>query len=96
VDADQTMNLLVAAGEAVANAIEHGHRNNPEGMITVEATVQVDQVQLKIADTGSWKPPGPKDVRRGRGLPLMRGLMHDVTVSPEATGTTVHLAARIT
>ncbi|WP_082943893.1 SpoIIE family protein phosphatase [Mycobacterium sp. 1274761.0] len=96
VDADQTMNLLVAAGEAVANAIEHGHRDNPEGVITVEATVQVDQVQLKIADTGSWKPPGPKDVRRGRGLPLMRGLMHDVTVTPEATGTTVHLAARIT
>ena len=28
VDPDQTMNVLIAAGEAVANAIEHGHRNS--------------------------------------------------------------------
>ncbi|OBA94425.1 ATPase [Mycobacteriaceae bacterium 1482268.1] len=97
VDSEETMNVLVAAGEAVANAIEHGHRHRPEGMITLEATVQVDQVRLTITDTGSWKPPGAaSDVRRGRGLPLMRGLMDDVTITSDAAGTTVHLAARIT
>ena len=57
VDPSQTMDVLVAAGEAVANAIEHGHRHSPEGTISLGATVMVDQVQLTVTDTGSWKPP---------------------------------------
>ncbi|ORV54774.1 ATPase [Mycobacterium europaeum] len=96
-DPEQAMNVLVAAGEAVANAIEHGHRDKPEGTISLGATALVDQVQLTITDTGSWKPPQPASYpRRGRGIALMRGLMHDVTINPDAAGTTVRLSARIT
>ena len=95
VDPDQSLNVLIAAGEAVANAIEHGHRNSP-GTISLEATVLVDEVQLTITDTGSWKTPQPAaNPHRGRGITLMRGLMHDVTIDPETAGTTVHLSARI-
>jgi anti-sigma regulatory factor (Ser/Thr protein kinase) len=94
---DQSMDVLIAAGEAVANAIEHGHRQRPEGMISMGATALVDQVHLTITDTGSWKPPQPGvDSTRGRGIELMRGLMHDVTITPDDAGTTVHLTARIT
>lgn len=94
---EQAMNVLVAAGEAVANAIEHGHRDNPEGTIRLGATALVDQVRLTITDTGSWKTPQPASYpHRGRGIALMRGLMHDVTINPDAAGTTVHLSARIT
>jgi anti-sigma regulatory factor (Ser/Thr protein kinase) len=97
VDPDQTMNVLIAAGEAVANAIEHGHRYSPEGTISLGATALVDQVQVTITDTGSWKPPQPAaNPDRGRGITLMRGLMHDVTINPNPAGTTVHLSARIT
>ena len=97
VDPDQTMDVLIAAGEAVANAIEHGHRHSPEGTISLAATALVDRVQLTITDTGSWKPPRAGcDPHRGRGIALMRGLMHDVTINPDAAGTTVHLSARIT
>jgi serine phosphatase RsbU (regulator of sigma subunit)/anti-sigma regulatory factor (Ser/Thr protein kinase) len=97
VDPDQTVNVLIAAGEAVANAIEHGHRHSPEGTISLDATALVDQVQLTITDTGSWKPPQPAtDHHRGRGIALMRGLMHDVTINPDTAGTTVNLSARIT
>jgi len=96
-DADQTMNVLVAAGEAVANAIEHGHRHSPGGTISLGATILVDQVRLTITDTGSWKPPQPAtETHRGRGIALMRGLMQDVTINPHTAGTTVHLCARIT
>ena len=56
VDPDQTMDVLIAAGEAVANAIEHGHRHSPEGTISLGATALVDRVQLTVTDTGSWKP----------------------------------------
>ena len=97
VDPDQTMNVLVAAGEAVANAIEHAHRHSAEGTISLGATALVDQVQLTITDTGSWKPPQrATDPYRGRGITLMRGLMQDVTINPGTAGTTVHLSARIT
>jgi GAF domain-containing protein/anti-sigma regulatory factor (Ser/Thr protein kinase) len=95
VDPDQSLNVLIAAGEAVANAIEHGHRNSP-GTISLDATVLVDEVQLTITDTGSWKTPQPAaNPHRGRGITLMRGLMHEVTIDPETAGTTVHLSARI-
>jgi GAF domain-containing protein/anti-sigma regulatory factor (Ser/Thr protein kinase) len=96
-DPDQTMNVLIAAGEAVANAIEHGHRHSPQGTISLDATVLVDQVRLTITDTGSWKPPQPaSESHRGRGIALMKGLMHDVSIDPDPAGTTVHLSARIT
>ena len=96
-DPVQTLDVLVAAGEAVANAIEHGHRHSPGGTISLDATVLDDQVQLTITDTGSWKPPQPAaDSHRGRGITLMRGLMEDVTINPDTAGTTVHLSARIT
>jgi anti-sigma regulatory factor (Ser/Thr protein kinase) len=52
---------------------------------------------LTISDTGSWKPPQPAaDTNRGRGIILMRGLMHDVTINSGTAGTTVQLSARIT
>jgi serine phosphatase RsbU (regulator of sigma subunit) len=96
-DPVQTLDVLVAAGEAVANAIEHGHRDSPEGKICLGATVLADKVQLTITDTGSWKPPQPAtESHRGRGITLMRGLMHNVDIQPDSTGTTVHLSARIT
>jgi anti-sigma regulatory factor (Ser/Thr protein kinase) len=94
---DQSMDVLIAAGEAVANAIEHGHRDRPEGIISMGATAMVDRVHLTIADTGSWKTPQPAaDSTRGRGITLMRALMNDVTIDPDAAGTTVQLTARIT
>jgi serine phosphatase RsbU (regulator of sigma subunit)/anti-sigma regulatory factor (Ser/Thr protein kinase) len=96
VDPDQTVNVLIAAGEAVANAIEHGHRHTPEGTISLGAIALVDRVQVTITDTGSWKPRQPAaNPHRGRGITLMRALMHDVKINPDTTGTTVHLSARI-
>ena len=94
---DQTMKVLIAAGEAVANAIEHGHRHCPEGIISLGATVLADQVQLTITDTGSWEPPQPAtEPPRGRGITLMRRLMQEVSINSDTAGTTVHLSARIT
>jgi serine phosphatase RsbU (regulator of sigma subunit)/anti-sigma regulatory factor (Ser/Thr protein kinase) len=97
VNPNQAMDILVAAGEAVANAIEHGHRHSPGGTISLRAIALVDHLRLTITDTGSWKPARPTpDPQRGRGITLMRGLMHDVTINHGTAGTTVHLSARIT
>ncbi|ODR14769.1 ATPase [Mycobacterium shimoidei] len=97
VGTDQAHDMVVAAGEAVANAIEHGHRHSPEGMIRLRATMLVDEVHLTVTDTGSWKTPQPAaNPHRGRGINLMRALMRDVAIHADTTGTTVHLSARIT
>lgn len=96
VGAEQAMNVLIAAGEAVANAIEHGHRDRPDGFVTLRATVVVDRLYVSVLDTGCWKPVRTEaDNRRGRGVALMEGLMDDVTITPGDDGTTVHLNARI-
>ena len=93
----QAHDVLIAAGEAVANAIEHGHRHRPDGVIRLRATALANEVRLTIADTGAWQDPQPAaNPYRGRGITLMRALMHDVAIDPESSGTTVHLSARIT
>jgi anti-sigma regulatory factor (Ser/Thr protein kinase) len=95
-DAHQAMDVLIAAGEAVGNAIEHGHRDRPGGVVSLRATALVDQVQVTITDTGSWRFPSPStDIRRGRGITLMRRLMNNVTINHGSAGTTVHLSTRI-
>ncbi|MEU6389070.1 SpoIIE family protein phosphatase [Streptomyces sp. NPDC046939] len=89
-------NVLVAAGEACANAIEHGHRDTPGQVVHFRAEAFVDNLHLRIADTGRWKTPQPElNTHRGRGLRLMRALMQQVTVTPGPTGTTVDMHTRI-
>lgn len=95
-DPEQSMNVLIATGEALANAIEHGHRHRGAGTISMRAVAIADSLMVTIQDMGSWKPPAhvPGE-HRGRGLPLMRALMHDVTIHQHEIGTTVHMHARI-
>ena len=87
-------NILVAAGEAFANAIEHGYRNGSSQSVHVRVEALMDWMKLTISDTGRWKPP-EADPHRGRGLALMRALMQHVTVTPGADGTTVAMYTRI-
>jgi serine/threonine-protein kinase RsbW len=68
--------VLLACSEAVANAIEHGYRDDPFGMIDVVATVTTDSVEVRVTDHGTWR--GATDVARGRGLQLIRQSMDHV------------------
>jgi PAS domain S-box-containing protein len=96
VSQDQAVNVLVATGEALANSIEHGHRDDQEGVVRLHATASGDSLHVTVADAGSWKTPQPAaNPDRGRGIMLMRGLMHTVDISPGAEGTTVAMNMRI-
>lgn len=92
---DQAQDVLIAVGEAVANAIEHGHRDRRVGTVSVRATAMVDGVRLTVVDTGAWRTPRPDaDISRGRGVMLMRALVGEVSISPDAMGTTVQMYSR--
>lgn len=100
VEPDQIQDVLIAAGEAVANAIEHGHRDKPEGsegLVWLQATALVDRLQVTVVDNGTWRTPRQTtNISRGRGLMLMRGVMDDFTIESSDAGTTVHMYTRIT
>jgi serine/threonine-protein kinase RsbW len=87
VDDESSHAVLLACSEAVANAIEHGYRDDPFGTVHVSATVSADAVEIRVADRGSWRP-GRADVARGRGLQLIRQVMDQVSFERDG-GTTV-------
>ncbi|WP_328466370.1 SpoIIE family protein phosphatase [Actinoplanes sp. NBC_00393] len=79
--------VLLACSEAVANAIEHGYRDDPFGVVDVAATVSADAVEVRVTDRGSWRGPGA-DFVRGRGLQLIEDSMDEVFFD-RGEGTTV-------
>jgi PAS domain S-box-containing protein len=91
-----TQSVLVAVGEACANAIEHGHRHAPGEPVRLRVEALVDDLCLIIADSGEWKTPQPEaNTHRGRGMTLMKAMMERVTVTSGAAGTTVQMRTRI-
>ncbi|SEE39979.1 SpoIIE family protein phosphatase [Streptomyces sp. Ag109_O5-10] len=94
--ANTVQNVLVAAGEACANAVEHGHRHNPGEAVRLRAEARADDLWLTVADSGLWKVPEPEEnTHRGRGVALMRAMMQHVTITPGPSGTTVDMQLRI-
>ncbi len=94
--ANKVQDILVAAGEACANAIEHGHRHAPGETVRLRAEAFADNLHLIVADTGRWKNPQPElNAHRGRGVALMRAMMQQVTIVPGPSGTTVDMHTRI-
>jgi serine/threonine-protein kinase RsbW len=79
--------VLLACSEAVANAIEHGYRDDPFGIVDVTATVSPETVEIRVADKGTWRA-AQQDVSRGRGLQLIRQVM-DHVVFDHSDGTTI-------
>lgn len=86
--------ILLATGEAVTNAIEHGSRNESRRTVSVEAFLREDTVAVTVSDTGRWigdSSASLRSRRRGRGLTLMSGLADDVDTLRSAAGTRVTL-----
>jgi serine/threonine-protein kinase RsbW len=84
----QRDDLVLAAYEALANAVEHGYRGR-SGVVELHARRTADEVIVTVADHGVWRPPAEDKGFRGRGLPLIEGLSHRSTVMPGDSGTTV-------
>src|SRR3954471_14249283 len=88
--------VMVAVGEACANAAEHAYRGSEPGPMSVTARVDVDGVlTVTVRDEGTWRPPDRDPGDRGRGLLIMRQLVDGVVLEEAERGTTVPLPLRL-
>ena len=82
--------VMIAACEACANAIEHGYRDSPGGTVRLRVEVSGGDIRITVADRGRWRTP--RQVRyRGNGLKLIRATMRDVVITSGEAGTTVQM-----
>jgi serine/threonine-protein kinase RsbW len=82
--------LLIAAHEAVANAIEHA---GSRAEIHIRATLEPDTIHIEVQDKGTWKHPTTEQAyERGRGLALIAALVTDSHIIHNERGTTLRMS----
>jgi PAS domain S-box-containing protein len=86
--------VLIAACEACANAIEHGYRGSPAGTVWLRVEVTGPDVLITVSDHGRWRPPS-QTRDRGHGLKLIRATMREVEITANDLGTTIEMRAGI-
>lgn len=78
--------VLLAGGEALANALEHGR-----APITMSLEWSDDWLlQLRVRDSGAWRI-NPETTSRGLGIPIMTALMDSFSVDT-TDGTAIQLS----
>ena len=87
--------LVLGVSEAVANAIEHAYRDEPEGhaaVVGVRAVLRDDAiVEAVVRDDGRWRDPDREPGERGRGFAMMASAGLEVSVQSTQDGTSVSL-----
>jgi anti-sigma regulatory factor (Ser/Thr protein kinase) len=84
--------ILVAAGEACANAIAHAYPAR-EATFDIEASCDGSLLEIRVIDTGRWRLS--RGELRRRGLTLMESLMDELVIDKGEDGTTVTLRRRL-
>jgi PAS domain S-box-containing protein len=90
---EATYGILVACGEACANAIQHPY-GAMAGMIDLDLVVKGGVADITVRDSGGWRSTSPRG--GGHGLLLMRGTMDSVEVENGPDGTVVRMRRRLT
>jgi anti-sigma regulatory factor (Ser/Thr protein kinase) len=92
-DAEERDDAVLSVSEAFNNAIEHGYRDR-RGTIRLVVEHRDGELEITVEDAGAWREPtGAGD--RGRGLAIMRALMHEARVEHAEGGTRVLLTRRL-
>jgi anti-sigma regulatory factor (Ser/Thr protein kinase) len=89
----EQFDVLLAASEAFANAVEHP-RLPAAGVVDVEVSVHGDELELTIHDYGAWRNERER-TEGGFGFPIMWTVMQDVEVDSQSEGSTITLRRRL-
>ncbi len=88
--------IRLAAGEALSNAAEHGRGVRPGGF-SVRCQFENGEFAVEVQDSGSGFQAEPAETdgpaERGRGISIMRRLMHSLAFSKN--GTRVRMVKRL-
>jgi len=93
--AERVQALTLATYEAMTNVVTHAYRGLP-GTLELHATylAELRQVTVTVIDKGHWRPAlvGDGPLRPGgRGLPLIRALAEDTSITTGVRGTSVRM-----
>ncbi len=95
--ADEEYWLVTALREALANAVRHGNRQNPDQDVRVFFTIENSTATIRVEDEGDGFDPAdvpdpttPENLLRpsGRGIFYMRQFMNRVEFGQALTGGT--------
>jgi anti-sigma regulatory factor (Ser/Thr protein kinase)/uncharacterized protein YigA (DUF484 family) len=89
---DDCAAFAIAVSEAFANSIEHAYGPR-RAAVELGASLRDGIATVTIRDRGRWREP--RGGNRGRGIPIMREFMDDVSIERSPEGTTVHLRRRL-
>jgi signal transduction histidine kinase/DNA-binding response OmpR family regulator len=92
--AGDAADLLLAAGEAASNAIEHPVAAYPHSIVLRADRTADGAARIEIRDHGRWKEQ-PSEPNRGRGMTIMRAVAGEVGVERSPEGTTITLTRRL-
>jgi anti-sigma regulatory factor (Ser/Thr protein kinase) len=86
----RSFDAIVAAGEAVANAIEHAYDRRPNQSFVLRARYEEQTCTILVEDAGTWNEIEPLSTR-GRGIAMMRELCDTLAIDRTPSGTSVAL-----
>jgi serine/threonine-protein kinase RsbW len=93
-----TLNLRVALGEVIANAILYGNKEDPGRLVRIDAKLSPGLAEVTVTDEGSGFDPGAvldptlpenRDRSHGRGLFLLRTLADEVEYNERGNAVTL-------
>lgn len=94
--AERSNDVVLAADEALTNAVEHAYADRPGAVVLFAACDRYSSTaRVVVSDHGTWRPPPADPGMRGRGLPIMRGLSSSFDLHHDDGGTTVVLGWEI-
>jgi anti-sigma regulatory factor (Ser/Thr protein kinase) len=87
---ERTFDLVLAVGEAVANAVEHAYRG-AAGDFVLRLSTSEGKIFGEVQDLGTWREDRPSP-ERGRGLAILRATTRRLELNRSSRGTIVAFA----
>ncbi len=104
---EELTDLKTVISEAVTNCIIHGYENKPDGMVSISAEIEGEEVTITVSDEGRGiedielaRQPlytsKPDMERSGMGFTIMENFMDQFeVVSAPGAGTSIRMKKRI-
>jgi anti-sigma regulatory factor (Ser/Thr protein kinase) len=94
-DDEAVWDLMLAASEAIANAVLHGRPCERGLLVSVEPLEE--GLYVEVSDCGEFDAelrPAPYEATRGRGLPIIAAVVDDLELVPDPYRTRVRFGKR--